>query len=448
MLRKIYLLSALLSCLFVLLNSGEVRAVETLVKGAPAQVFPMGRPQTGSQSALTEDLLIVRDVIVDKTAKNVMLAREEAISDARRQAFMKLAERNMTPDEFKILKAPDDKTLAVLTHDFEINSEKLSTTRYVASFTIRFRDAVRSYIPIVEPVRQVSTQITEETTTVETTEPKTTAAVKENNPQTFLILPYFETSGGKTVLWDDPNPWRVAWQKDGHLVSGSGIHFVVPIGDIGDIAAGDPGAVWSGNYKAIEKLSQTYGTTQAVLSVASKSGSYMTIDMYFFRNGRLTKREVLQPFVGGKNDEEAMVQAMRDVVQFLQKRPAEDKESGDPVADISRSLVGETKTLVTTVAAPSGSEFEASTRFDSPAIWMDMQRRLSSLSPALKVDIRALSSNGAQFTMRYNGDVQTLRGALLEKGIMMEAPAVEVNPSVLVSGVPAQKYIYGLHLMN
>jgi hypothetical protein len=249
-------------------------------------------------------------------------------------------------------------------------------------------------------------------------------------------------------LWEDPNPWRVAWQKDAHLVSGGGIHFVVPIGDINDIAAGDTGAVWSGNYKAVEKLSQTYGTSQAVLSVAAKSGSYMTIDMYFFRNGRLTKREVLQPFVGGKSDDAALNIAMREVVQFLQKTPAIENASTDPAADISRSLVGETKTIVTTVAPPAGSELEASARFDSPATWMDMQRRLSSLSPTLKVDIRAISSNGAQFTMRYDGDVQTLRGALLEKGIMMEAPAVEVNPSVIVSGVPAQKYIYGLHLMN
>lgn len=447
MLRKIFLPLALVSCLLILPNVQKAQAVETLVKGAPAQVFPM-RPAQQQQS-ISEGLLIVRDVIVDKTAKNVMLAREEAISDARRQAFMKLAERNMTPDEFRVFKAPDDKTLAILTHDFEINSEKLSTTRYVASFTVRFRDAVRSYINIIDPVRPAAAQMSAEETpeNVPAAEVEKSSVLKETAAQTFLILPYFETPGGKTVLWEDPNPWRVAWQRDAHLVSGSGISFVVPMGDINDIAAGEADAVWSGNYKAIEKLSQTYGTDQAVLSVAGKSGSYMTIDMYFFRDGRLTKREVLQPFVGGKSEVEALHQAMREVIRFLQNPPVVENAAQEPAANISRSLVSEAKTTVVTMR-DAGMEFEAAARFDNPETWMDLQRRLSSLSPSLKVDIRALSSNGAQFTMRYDGDVQALRSALLQKGIMMEAPAVEVNPSVLVSGVPAQKYIYGLHLMN
>lgn len=459
MLRKINALSIALASLFIFLNAVPVHAeIETLVKGAPAQVNPYRPVASSAQNVTSEDLLIVRDVIVDKTAENVIVARETAMRDARRQAFMKLAERNMPPEEFKKFKAPEDKTLSVLVHDFEINNEKLSTTRYVASFTVRFRDAVRTYINIVQPLRaqsEVTTDVAPDPSdivAVHAPAEKTAAVIASAGKQTFLMLPYFERPDGKTILWEDPNPWRVVWQKDTHLVSGSGISFVVPIGDISDIAAGETNAVWSGDYNAIETLSRTYGTEQAVLSVASKSGAYMTVDMYFFKGGRLTKREVLQPFVGDKTEEEALHQAMREVVRFLQK-PASLPETSDTVSDISRSLVGQTtsttvETTTTTTTMMNGMAFEAAARFDSPNTWMDMQRRLSSLSPALKVDIRSISSTDAQFTMRYDGDARMLREVLLQKGIMMEAPSTEANPSVIVSGVPAEKRIYGLHLTN
>lgn len=500
---KTFILSV--SFLILLLFCSPVEAQERLIKGAPASLTPLPTPGAVQREDAN---LIVSDVMIDRTADNAVQAREQAMTEARRVAFQRLAEKNLTPAAYATFRMPDDRTIATLVQDFEIKGEQLSSTRYVASFTVRFREAVRNYINVPQAVREVTAPATtpswrqmpgdqsvvpgEGTVVIDGEadgtaqaipfgqtaqgqqaaaqtqygQAQAAAAPRVNVP--VLLLPYYENMAGKTVLWDDVNPWRDAWQR--MPMRGAGVSaqllnkIVVPLGDIADVSAGSVDAVWSGNYATVEKLRRNYGVEQVVLAVANKSGPQMSIDIYFYEGGRLKRRSSLTPYVGEKSDAEAWQQAMYDVLGYLQRpAPAE----GSAVESISRSVVnagapsGAPQTgaqpnrpsLVTAPYDPSvsaaaaspyaqvssssypgspysagaaGQEVEAILSFGDFNTWMNVQRRFSAMSPPVRIDIRSLSRNNARFVMRYDGSVPGLQSALAAQGIVM-SPSREVT---------------------
>ena len=494
--------------LFFISFSSASQAQERLIKGAPAQLTPLPTPGAVQREDAN---LIVDDIMVDRTAANAVVAREQALNDVRREAFRKLAERHMTPGAYANFRMPDDRTIAGLVQDFEIKGEQLSTTRYVGKFSVRFRDGVRSYINIpaaprdvvTQPVTQPWRQLPGDAGTVQagtdtviiggdedgmpggvSTAQRTAGGMGGMVAQATsrqivgrvaapsLLLPYYENMSGKTILWEDPNPWRDAWQR---MPGGAGVNnqalnnLVVPLGDISDISAGPSDAVWSGDYRTLEKLQKNYGVSQVVLAVANKSGAHMTIDLYFYQKGQLQRRSALTPYAGDRPEAEAWHQAMSDVLDYFQRpAPAE----GAAAAQISRSLLGQQQdtpaqaqqarpSLVTlpydasidtagVPAAQRGSaqavsgaygslaaqgsqaaqagdqEIEAMLSFNDFNAWMNVQRRFSAMSPPVRIDIRSLSRNTARFVMRYQGSVPVLQNALAAQGIVM-TPSREVT---------------------
>lgn len=377
MLNKSYFyFSGFFAILLVLMGfSTPAIALEKLIKGASPEVSPYGYQQRPQQPAMEDSMLSVSDVLVDKTAANAVVAREEAMVEARRLAFRMLAERHLSPSAYANLKMPDDVVIATLVQDFEIKSEQLSSTRYVANFTVRFRDAIRNYISIPVMPRpayghgggQADVQGQDPAGDRTTRPPQTGRMMQATlNEGSVLLLPYYESMAGETLLWEDPNPWRQMWQLSPPRQANSKHQVIVPLGDIGDVAAGPAEAVWRGDYTAIEKLRRQYGVAQVVLAVANKSGAYMTIDLHVYDGKALRRRNALTPYVGEKSEDEAWRQAMYEVISYLQ-RPQPGAENR--VEDISRSVmrpqlnVPEVNTRsVTTYPAPDRSQVQGAGR--------------------------------------------------------------------------------------
>jgi hypothetical protein len=486
------------------------------------------------------DNLTVTDIVVDQTASNSVMARDQAIAEAPKLAFQKLAERNLSPEAAKALKPPKD--LQSLVADFEIKDEHMSSTRYVAKFTVRFADAVRSFIDVkpfgppapiqapalsgqplpgqTNPAQAVpgATGLPPLPSSAEgggaAYQPEEEAALGKR----VLILPYFENLAGQTLLWEDPNPWRRIWQNAMPKSPPGEQQFIVPLGDISDIAAGPSNGVWSGSYAAVEKLRAHYHADDVVLLAANKSGSIMTVDIYAYRDGALKHRGSITPYAEGMPDEEAFRSAMQGSLKVLREGNGAVR-SAPSIETISRDAVRGATGVVTpktavqaypippasynppappytttqVYPAPRGSapppqfssappaqysnmppaqysnmppvqyssaaptqyapaagtpnmapgrgQLQATVSFPSFQGWMEMQKRLNSLAPAVGVDIRSLTSNGAEVTLTYDGSFETLRGALAARGISLGGP-----PPVTSSG--AATALYNLRLLN
>jgi len=83
----------------------------------------------------------VRGVAVDVTAADAATARDQAIVEGQRAAFAMLMEQLLGAEEAASIPTPDDAQLSSMVQDFEVESERLSSVRYIGVMTFRFDTA-------------------------------------------------------------------------------------------------------------------------------------------------------------------------------------------------------------------------------------------------------------------------------------------------------------------
>lgn len=426
-----------------------------------------------AQAQIKDDALTVSGVIIDKTAANAVVARDEAMGDARRAAFRKLAERNMPAQAAAELPLPADSILSSLVQDIEIRREKLSATRYVGDFTVRFRDGVRHYITIAAPAADPALEDAGDNLSL----PEGAAPVMQPGTVTpaplpaagrlvlqrpVLLLPYFQNIAGVMTLWADPNPWRDVWQNNppqpAAVVAGADAKaaegkVIVPIGDASDVSAGSDGDMWRGDYGALKRMAQNYGVDTIVVAAANKSGPQLRVDLYTFDGAGLTRRGRVMPVIDpAASDAQAFAQGAQEVLRQLLTVPAgaapvmnSGQRPQDVVSSVSRDLTAgaapaPAMPMAATAPAPlqpglmapavPGVQTGGPTRvpvtmqFADFTDWMKAQAAMNGSVPRVQVDIQSISRNQSRFTLGFAGDLSMLQKVLAEKGLML-APAAD-----------------------
>ena len=92
----------------------------------------------GCGPALAANPYVVSGVPVDVTAADSATARDQAIVEGQRKAFSMLMEQLVGPDKAATIQTPNDAQLAGMVQDFEVESERLSSVRYIGVMTYRF----------------------------------------------------------------------------------------------------------------------------------------------------------------------------------------------------------------------------------------------------------------------------------------------------------------------
>jgi len=89
----------------------------------------------------------VTGVPVDVTAADAATARDQAIVQGQRKAFTMLMEQLVGADKAAAIPTPSDAALGTMVQDFEVESERLSSVRYIGTMTFRFdADSVNALI--------------------------------------------------------------------------------------------------------------------------------------------------------------------------------------------------------------------------------------------------------------------------------------------------------------
>jgi hypothetical protein len=81
---------------------------------------------------------VVSGVPVDVTAADAAAARDQAIVEGQRQAFGMLMEQLLGPEQAAAIPTPSDAELSRMVQDFEVESERVSSVRYIGLMTFRF----------------------------------------------------------------------------------------------------------------------------------------------------------------------------------------------------------------------------------------------------------------------------------------------------------------------
>ncbi len=233
--------------------------------------------------AAAQDLFEVTGLEVDESARDDVQAKLGAIADAQRRALQIVMRRLVKPEDIDRLPNITGATLDNMVRDYAICDERLGGGRYLATISIRlWPERVSGVLK----------------------EAQIPFAMTRSRP--VVVLPVIDT-GSARRLWDDPNPWRLAWA--GHTPYPGLFSVVMPAGDLSDVATVNVNQAISGDPDAMLAIGEKYQATGAMIAIASISGN---------RASRAVK--VSLEFVGGSHDGTTMERRYKgsgDLTAFL-----------------------------------------------------------------------------------------------------------------------------------
>lgn len=344
----------------------------------------------GDQGAATaaqgsfQDVYTVSDVDVDVTAVSAAAARDEAITEAQRKAFLQLFQR-LTPEGTPVPQVTDAQ-VAPLVQDFEVQRERSSSVRYLATFTVRFRpDAVRSMLE------------------------GGGVAFAEARSAPVLVLPVYRAGSAAPVLWEDRTPWRAAWEN---ASSGAGlVPVVVPYGELADIADVSAEEALRGDSDGFASIAERYGAADVLVAELSvpadgpdpASASRVTVVRYA-PGGPQPPATMTVPAAPGKTVEEYLAAGVAAVNGML-----EGRWKAETAVDRSE----ERRMAVTVPIA----------RLED---WVRTRRQIAEVPAVARVDLRRLTRRDVELELVYYGDPDRLRSALARQDLQL----VRAEPGV------------------
>lgn len=358
---------------------------------ALAAVAVMSFALPGAWAAEPRDsIFAVRDVAVDATAAAAAAARDQALAAGQRAAFGRLLARLTLARDAARLPKPSEIDLADLLEGYEVQSEKNSPVRYIATLSYQFKR------------RAVEDLLREKG-----------VAFAETPSKPVLVLPVLH-AGDTNVLWDDPNPWRAAWanlpQPDGL------VPFLAPIGDlkdIGDVSAQD--AV-DGKAEKLAAIAARYGAGSTLVVTAAPhvdaSGAVTAVDLTVSRQGTALAQPITVASIAaeaGETVDALYTRAARQVETEVTERWKED------------NLLHFDQAHEAVISVPIAAL----------ADWLKVRRRLSDVAIVSRIDLIYLARKEARVDLHYLGDPSQLKLAFAQRDLLLteDAGALVVHPA-------------------
>lgn len=324
------------------------------------------------------DVFTVEDVAVDATARTADEARKVALAEGQYEAFLRLFDRlTLRQDRARLPEIkPDD--VADLVRAFEVQDEKTSGIRYLAKLTVHFKgDEFLKFLQGHE----------------------IPYATTRSKP--VLVLPVFD-SGEERMLWRGPNPWWDVWvaltPRDGL------VPFVLPLGDLEDVAAIDAAQAALGDQDRLDTVSKRYDATATLVAqVRSTTAAFHNLPAIYLslsRYGAGAWGDVyVASFVG--TGSESLKDLLRQAVEQTLHRIEESWK-------LDNLLQSGEEGEVTVVTPLQGLED-----------WLEIERRLERIPSVLESRLVYLSREEARVRLRFQGGGMQLQRALLQSDLVL-----------------------------
>lgn len=327
-------------------------------------------PFAGSTWAqASSDVYTVTGVAIDATGADAAQAREAALSQGRIKAADEVLRRFTLYADWPRLPELTAADGELLVTGIGVSNERVSDTRYLGDVTARLNpQQVRRFL------RQSGVRFT------------------ENQAAPSLLLPVLDTPGVR-VLFDEPNPWRAAWETIG--LSNSLVPIRLALGDLEDFSAIDAGSAISADWAVVEQIARRYGVEQVFVAHA-RGGEGAKLDVTLYRITPSFVDETRRTFEGATIEEASRAGA----------------------EGLRNSLIASWKTQ-NAVAFGLEQTVSASVEFSSLAEWAAIRQRLNSASIVQDVDVVAVSPRGAQVNLRVSGPIPALASNLAQRQLRL-----------------------------
>ncbi len=376
----------------------------------------------------------VQDVQVDVTAASALAARDQAFTQAQQDAFKLLAQRMITPEAYVSFVPPDNSVISPMIQDYEVTKEKLSSVRYIGTYTFRFRQrAVQKYF------NQSGVEYT------------------DISRKPMLLLPFYQ-QGDKTSLWSPYNIWMKAWNRAGS--SGAALPLVMPIGDLADVSDLPEDDALGYNPGNLISMLSRYGAGEAVIMVAApdaslakaaegapSDGGKLTVSLY--RTDRDMPehiRDIEVYGVSGMSMSGLMDSAVGTVKAAL--GPGWKQKSPAPVP-VAQMIAPAVPPAAMQDTAPQGRVL-ARVKISNLGEWAAIQQRVARVYTVTSATLKSLSPREALVEISYRGSEESLRLMMRQAGMSLSGPGYtsagyggapvavyELTPALPQAGRPA-----------
>lgn len=310
----------------------------------------------------------VSDVEVEATAQDAVAARALAIDQGQRRALDRLLQRLTDGPGVASL---DDVPVEDLVSSIEVIEEQVGPSSYQAVLEVAFE---RAAVEELLDTRGV--------------------AYADVAADPVVLVPLWETGSGLR-LWESDNSWKSAWDRA--LDTDALVPFVVPLGDLQDLALLNPDQAARGDAAALQALAERYGTDDVVVAGLQGSGEPGTrLEISARRYGD----EGGQPYravVRRQGGETLAASLQRAAAEMQAAFDARFRERRVATAGPRRSLV-------------------VSTPVEGLDRWGRLLRTLDGLSEVQSTEVLRFSQREAELELRVAGDVEALRRRLGEAG--------------------------------
>ena len=342
-------------------------------------VLSLARPVLAADAG---DVFTVAAVPVDATAANASAAREQARRAGERRAYAILLERPTLADARGRLPPVTDSLLNDLIAGFEVANERVSGVRYLANYTFHFRaDAVRHLL------RQASVPFA------------------ETRSKPVVVLAVWQGSTG-AALWEDPNPWRDAWNQ--HPPRWGLVPFVLPYGELDDVQAIGADTALAGDQAHLQAISMRYQdadvlVTQAKLDAAPEPHSVTVKTTRYDPAGAAAAQSWDKTYAAspGESDTDLLADAVAGTAAQVE----------DAWKTASLINFGQTGTI--TVQVP----------LDSLKSWVAIRDRLKSTPAIQHSELVSIDQTDARVAIHYFGTQDQLSVALAQHDLGLTGTA-------------------------
>ncbi len=325
----------------------------------------------------------VSRIQVDVTADTATSAREAALAQGHREAYQRLMARLVLDEDRADVPNLGQRDIAQLIQDFSVVNEKTSAVRYLAELTFRFKpDEVRNLF------RTYRLRFT------------------ETRSKPLLVLPIFLTEAGEVLLWEEANLWAFAWaERD---LTEELVPLLIPLGDLGDVAAIDVQRAVAGDSGALSDIALRYGAEGVLVAQAGLVGDPadggarldVVADRYDDSAWRIYADSIVQSQPGGV--EVLFDPAIEAVVASAQ---ADWKAANNLSFDDQRML-------------------SAIVPVTELGDWLEVRKRLTDIASIVRMDLVYMTRQYAQVDIAFIGDEEQLSRALAQSDLALSRSAL------------------------
>ncbi len=309
----------------------------------------------------------VSGVSVDVTAETAAAARQQALREGQEQAMTILLQRMTLKSDYPRLPGLSPDEITEYIQDFSVSEEKTSAVRYLAKLNYRFRAS-----EVRELLRAFNIPFA------------------ETPSKPVLVLPVLRRAGA-LLLWDDPNPWRSAWQQRSSQLSL--VPTILPLGDLADVAAIGVDQVVQGDQQRLQAMAKKYEAGSVAVAFASirhdPARSLWVLDVTLTRyNLTIDPQTTVVTYVSefGETAESLLARAAVQVTQLI-----EDNWKRD-------NLLQSARQEAIAVHIPIGGLRD----------WLVMKKKIGGVAVVRETELVQINKSEVQVILHYIGDVGQL----------------------------------------